>query len=407
MSNINDILYKEFETKMRISCEGVSFRPEIFNHLDLGGEYQEQVHNLFERDIDTHVGIELPPFLVLPHEIIAGFKADRRSPYSIEYENGKYYIVYEGNELTQVEFLKRPGYYSLKTSDGTDMRTVAVNNAEGAIFVAYSNECSLKDTGKDCLFCNINATKDLYGEVQGIKWKYPSQIGETIAAAYKEGFKHLTISGGFVPERREVDYYLDVAESIKTYTGLDTFNGTACIGAPRDLTVIEKYKDIGYSTLATNIEVWDKNLFKAICPGKDEHCGGRDHWIKALEYAVKVFGFGNVRSFLVGGLETRKTTLEGLEYLASIGVVALLSPWSPYPGSAFEGHRSPSWEWHLELAYRNAAILRKNGLTFEQLYNASAAVTYPAHDIYRIEDGLLPNFEAKNTTPLISLESQV
>ena len=146
-------------------------------------------------------------------------------------------------------------------------------------FVAYSNECSLKDKGKECLFCNINATKDAYGEAQGINWKYPKQIGETIAAAYKEGFKHVTISGGFIPERREVDYYLDVAESIQEYTGLEDFNGTACIGAPKDFSVIDKYKEVGFRTLATNLEVWDRNLFKAFCPGKEELSGGRDHWI--------------------------------------------------------------------------------------------------------------------------------
>jgi hypothetical protein len=61
----------------------------------------------------------------------------------------------------------------------------------------------------------------------------------------------------------------------------------------------------------------------------------------------------------------------------------------PNPGSALEGHSSPDWEWHLELAYKNAEILRKNGLTFEQLYNSSASSNYPVFDIYRIENGHL------------------
>lgn len=393
MSNLKEKLYKELEIKIKITNEGVSFRPEIFNHLDLGGKYQEQVHTMFEMDIDTHVGVDLPAYFTLPLGLTTSFRSNHRSPYSLEYENGKYFVVHNGNEVTQVDFIKRPKFYDLKTSDGTDMKTVAVNYADNHAFVAYSNECYLKEKGQDCLFCNINATKDNYGETQGISWKYPGQIGETIAAAYKEGFQHLTISGGFIPERREVDYYLDVAESIKEHTGLEDFNGTACIGAPRDLTVIDKYKEVGYRTLATNLEVWDRNFFKAYCPGKEEHCGGRDHWIKAIEYAVKVFGFGNVRSFLVGGLETKQTTLEGIEYLAAKGVVVLLSPWCPNPGSALEGHRSPNWEWHLELAHKNAAILRKNGLTYKQLYDAAAASNYPVHDIYRIEDELFPIFK--------------
>ena len=79
MSDLKKRLYKEFELKMEIGCEGVSFNPEIFKHLDLAGEYQEQVHNLFERDIDVHVGIDLPPFLLLPNGLTVSFKADRKS----------------------------------------------------------------------------------------------------------------------------------------------------------------------------------------------------------------------------------------------------------------------------------------------------------------------------------------
>jgi len=395
MSDLKEKLYSEFELKMLISCEGVSFNKNVFKNLDLGGEYQEQVHTLFELDIDTHVGLDLPPKFILPNGILADFKADSRSDYRVEYENGQFYIVHKGNEVTRVDFLKRPKYYAKKTSDGTNMRTVAVNYADDTLFVAYSNECSLKSTGKDCLFCNINATKDAYGHEQGIEWKYPKQIGETIAEAYKEGFKHLTISGGFIPERREVDYYLDVAESIQEYTGLEDFNGTATIGAPLDFSTIDKYKEVGYRTLAINLELWDKNFFKAYCPGKEDLCGGQEHWIKALEYGVKTFGFGKVRSMFVGGLETRKTTLEGIEYLASKGICAFISPWVPNPGSAFEGHRSPDWKWHLELAYKNAEILRKYGFTYDHIYDSSASATYPVHDIYRIEDGLFPAFNKK------------
>jgi hypothetical protein len=399
MDLLKERLYKEFELRVLITCEGVSFRPEIFNHLDLGGAYQEQVHNLFERDIDVHVGLDLPPFLLLPNGLSAGFKADKNSTLTLEYSNGRFFIVKNGNELTTVDFHKRAGYYKKKTNDGTDMRTIAVDNANGHIFVAYSNECALKDKGKDCLFCNINATKDLYGEAQGIGWKYPNQIGETTAEAYKEGFKHITISGGFIPERREVDYYLDVAESIQNYTGLQDFNGTACIGAPHDLSVLEKYKEAGFRTLATNLEVWNKDLFKVICPGKETLCGGHAHWLKSIKQAVKVFGHGKVRSNLVGGLETKKSTVEGLEHLASEGVIVLLSPWTPYPGSALEGHRSPRWEWHLEMIYKNAEILRKNGFTPEQLYDASASsIFYPAFDIYRIENELLPVFKQEQKT---------
>lgn len=393
MSNIKKQLYKELEIKNEVTVEGLNINPSIFANLDLGGKYQEQIHTLFEYDRHPHAGIDFPVGFTSPNGLKIPFRWDTSSKYSINYDGNKYYLTHKGHQVFPIEFLTRPEYYDLKTSDGMEMSHVATYNREGTIFVAYSNECSLKDKGLDCLYCNINATKDTYGEKQGIFWKYPKQIGETAAAAYKNGARHITISGGFIPERREVDYYIDVAEAIKEYTGLEDFNGTGVIGAPADLEVIDKYKEAGYRTIAMNIEVWDKNIFKTICPGKEQQCGGWEHWVNALEYAVKVFGYGRVRSNIVAGIEPKKSTLEGIEYLASKGVICSAGAWCPNPGSALEGHRSPEPQWHLDLSNKIYSIYRKAGFTYDQLYDCSAAPTSLCHDLYKINDELLPVFK--------------
>ena len=51
----------------------------------------------------------------------------------------------------------------------------------------------------------------------------------------------MTVSGGFIPERREVEYYIDVAEAIQEATGLEDFNGTACVGATTDFSVFCRF----------------------------------------------------------------------------------------------------------------------------------------------------------------------
>lgn len=395
MSELKKQLYKELEIKNAVMVEGIDTNPIIFRNLDLGGKYQEQIHDLFEYDHETHAGINFPAGFTSPNGLKIAFRWDRRSQYAIHYESGTYYLTHKGQELFPIEFLSRPKYYEYKTTDGVEMSHIATYNREGAIFVPYSNECALKEKGQDCLYCNINATKDTYAEKEGIFWKYPKQIGETAAAAYKEGARHITITGGFIPERREVEYYFDVAEAIKEYTGLEDFNGTAVIGAPLDFSVIDKYRELGYRTIAMNIEIWNKNIFKAICPGKQAICGGWDNWVKALEYSAEVFGYGRVRSNIVAGIEPKQSTLEGVEYLASKGVVCFAGAWCPNPGSALEGHRTPEPEWHLDVAKKVSNIFRKAGFTYEQLYDCSAAPTGLCHDIYKIEDELLPVFKEK------------
>jgi hypothetical protein len=157
------------------------------------------------------------------------------------------------------------------------------------------------------------------------------------------------------------------------------------VGAPLDFSIIDKYKEAGYRNVAMNIEIWDKHIWKTICPGKDSQCGGWENWVRALEYMVKVFGRGRVRSNIVSGIEPKKSVLEGVEYLSDIGVVSLPGPWCPNPGSELEGHRTPETSWHLDNYYKFAAIYRRKGYTLRELFDCSAA-RGPVHDIYLIEE---------------------
>ena len=384
-------LYEEIKLKNQILVEGLRFDPAIFKNLELGTKFTEQVNIMFAVDKHAHTGIDFPASIITPK---GKYRIELRwiqtSPYTLFYEGNAFHIkhIYDGVVLENVTFARRAAYYDKKTSDGAFMRTVAGDYGYGHMFVSYSNECSLKDKGRDCLFCNINATKALYGEAQCINWKSPRQIGETIREGYKDGFNKLTISGGFIPERREVDYYIDAAEAIQEATGLEDFNGTACVGAPKDLDVFEKYKDAGFRTIATNLEVWNRNIFEVVCPGKSIECGGQENWLNALDTEVDIFGKFRVRSTLVAGLEPKDSLLEGIEYLVSRGVVANPSQWNVNVGSAFEGHRTPEADWHWDVFEKTVAIYRKYGLTWDKMNDATAEPDTVAHDLLRLYEGV-------------------
>lgn len=392
--SLKDELYEEVRLKNEVSVEGIRITKEvneILKNADLGGKYQEEVHGMFEYDKEPHAGIPHPVGFKSPSGFLFPFNSYRKSRFSIGYDKGSFILTENGNKVFDIDFLERPEYYRHKTSSGVEMKNIAVYNHEGVVFVTYSNECHLKEKGLDCLYCNINATKDTYAEVEGIQWKYPKQIAETVSLAYKEpGRHHVTLTGGFIPEHREMDYYFDVAEAIQQETGLFDFNGTAVIGAPEDHSIIERYKEAGYRTLAINIELWDKNIFKSICPGKEQLSGGWENWKASLEHAAKVFGHGRVRSNIVAGIEPKRSTLEGVDYLASQGVICFAGAWCPNPGSELENHRSPEPEWHWDLLTKIYEIYRKNGFTYDQLYDCNASSNTCIHDFYRIEEGLLP-----------------
>jgi hypothetical protein len=108
--------------------------------------------------------------------------------------------------------------------------------------------------------------------------------------------------------------------------------------------------------------------------------------VKALETAAEIFGRGNVRSNIVAGIEPKESILEGVEHLASKGVLCYANAWCPNPGSALEGHRTPETAWHYDLTLKVAGIHRRYGYTTDQLYGGAGA-SGPFHCAFRILGG--------------------
>ncbi|MDR1662496.1 MAG: hypothetical protein LBR95_08775 [Azoarcus sp.] len=382
-------LYSNIALEQRMFNAGISIDRRVLRELDYGN-YLEQVHNLFNMNHNVHTATKLPDSFRDATGYSFGVCYDPHSRFAITGEDGRYYL-HEGKQyLFEVFFQRKPKWYDLETSDGIELSRIAQYVGGEKISITYSNECSLQDKGLDCLFCNINATKAAFADLEGLGIKTPRQIGETVKAAYDEGFLRFTVTGGFIPERREVDYYIDVAEAVQEATGLANFRGAACIGAPIDLDVIDKYKEAGYECIATNMEVWDLNYFKTICPGKDLICGGRDNWVRALLHEVEVFGRGHVRSTFVAGIEPKSKTLEGLQFLAEAGVVCIPNQWNPNPGSELEGHRAPNADWYHDLLMKNYALMRKNGLTHEDYFRSSNGGDTIYDYLFNADGDLLP-----------------
>ena len=308
----------------------------------------------------------------------------RWTPYSLVIEGDKPVLYDDGRRVGEIAFHKGEPASEERLITGEKVRDITSINAQGGLHVMYSNECSLKDLGEDCLYCAFNErAKD--GTLNKVLLKSPRQVAEAYDIARQAGVaNHFRITGGFVPERRELEYYLDVADAIKER--YSSFYGCAVVGAPADLSVISKYREAGFDNISTNIEVWDKNIFAAMCPGKEKRNGGWQHWVDALEYSVDIFGKGNVHSAIVGGLEPLESTLEGIEYLASKGVVCHFSAFRPEKGTPLEGYRSPEAEWHWELLDKATDIFRRYGFTTLQMYSGNASGPHSAQ-VFQIKAG--------------------
>ena len=384
---------KQIEIQIQIENEGVDVAPSLFKDLDYENVFLEQIRACFDYNFKNYVATKIPAsFRIKSSGFLITLFWNPSSPVKIVRQNEKFYLIKDDGKdfAEEIEFEHKPAFYNKRTSDGKDMSRIVQASSKGRLAITYSNECALKDKGLDCLFCNINATKSRFAELDKLEWKNPAQIGETVAEAYREGFHGFNLTGGFVPERREVEYYIDIIESVKdNCVAEEEIHGMACVGAPQDLSIIENYREAGYQHIATNMEIWDENLFRYICPGKEQFCGGRENWLNTLKHEVEVFGKGNVRSHFVGGLEIKESLLEGIEHLASIGVMADATIWKPNIGSALEGHRAPETAWQIDVAKKVYQILKKHGFTYEQYYYVTGENRVTSH-FYQLDGEHLP-----------------
>ena len=396
---LREELLNELKIANGLEVEGLRYDPHIFDEFLKENPDLRQNHHMLDCSIDDTSKFFAPRQIRIGHGFpTRSFSTNFHSPYHLVKESDGFYIEREGLLISKASFSEIPDWYEKTSSSGTKLKDIcqapgSLAHGEGCVFTCYSNECALSMNGKDCRFCNIASTKKRFAEREGNSWKYPKDIAEAVKAAYDEGFDHFNISGGFVPERRELEYYIDVAEAIQHETGLEDFNGTAVIGAPEDLSVLERYKEAGYRTVAIHPEVWGESWFNSICLGKAEVNGGFKHYLEAVDEAVQIFGKGRVRTQFVAGLQPKELVLEGLEYFASRGAVPFTIQWVPAIGSHFAGHRSPTEEWHWDLIIKNYEILKKNGITYEQVYDLIPDWRQFA-DLYRI------NNHIDNGTPL-------
>jgi hypothetical protein len=212
-------------------------------------------------------------------------------------------------------------------------------------------------------------TKD---DLQISKRSY-DQIMKTAKAAFEEGaVRHILLTGGFMTlgkkEGVDVDLedemILSVVRAMQEGIGTNDIpvNVIRTVPKDEDLKSIERYKKLGFYSVAYNLEIWDPALFARYCSGKDK-VQGRDHWLRGLETAAEVYGPGKVSThFVTGFMEPEATLLEGVEWCSQRGIGVIPLIWSPVVGTSYEDFRTPVAEWFVKMVKKIADIRLKYGV---------------------------------------------
>ncbi|MHB1680220.1 MAG: radical SAM protein [bacterium] len=317
------------------------------------------------------------------------------SPYKVKLveNNGEITpsLYLNDNFVADVIFSEEKSYMTKTTASGKSVRDLAPTIEWGyLIYLAVFRMCQYFGEDLECMFCDMNSN---YVNQRKINQKYSAvkSINDIIdalgiiALSEDSTAKAYTLTGGSIIDEvkfngdDEVDFYVRFLEKIE-----DKFKGkwiSKIVVQAHSKDKLKRLKNAGAYIYHTNFEVWDKNLFDKLCPGKSKYIG-RDNWVGRILDAVEVFGDYKVIPNFVAGIELSdpygfktvdeaiKSTAEGLELFMSHNIIPRYTTWCPEKTSKLGkfGNISAPLEYYIKLLLKWHEIHYKYNLPVPEGY---------------------------------------
>ena len=266
--------------------------------------------------------------------------------------------IIEDSRETQFKLSKNRNSYYVLRGESIFLSNVSVEkpllHAPNQVFINLASPCIF-----NCKYCATPKLKTRF-------MLEPRRLLALIRSTLKRGreIKAVSLTSGIIDTesktiklmtsaikliRRELDHQIPIG--IEPYV---TRNNN-----------IDQLYSAGADEIKVNVESFDKDIVKVVCPEKDHN-----KITSALEHSSKVFGKNRVCSNAIIGLgEHDSTVLNGLEWMAERGIVTNLRPLliNPYRkqdliDTTQNKAERPRAERMLKLALSHKSILEKHGL---------------------------------------------
>ncbi|MDJ0838562.1 MAG: radical SAM protein [Acidobacteriota bacterium] len=380
-----DQLPAEAVLKQDILRLGLRFSEAAMN---IAAGFKPKDYFIFSFDLIEIKDMENREHLRVPEEIrVSGGSLELRptvistrinpeSPYLVDLHEGKLTLTCDGITVGEVEYHPVPAFYKETLSTGKPMGEIAPVLEWGyLVYLTAYRMCQYFNKKEQCRFCDINRNfiqqrkaGKTYTGIKGV-----DEILEAMGHIDRldDKSKAYTLTGGSVitdlQGAQEVDFYIQYIQAIEEHFPKRWIAKAVVQAWP--LEDCRRIKAAGLQIYHPNYEVWGKELFAKICPGK-ERVIGWENWINRVVDSADVFGPENVIPNFVGGVEMNKEcgftdvdaavahTQEGLDWFMARGVVPRFTTWCPEPLAALGPHPAPSLEYFckLLLAWRETFV---------------------------------------------------
>jgi radical SAM protein (TIGR04043 family) len=307
--------------------------------------------------------------------------AAAQSPFAIRASaGGRGVLERDGRFVGDVTFPAPPRFYAQSTTDGIPYWKIAQLHATDVLATTVLQTCTrYGDRQTACQFCAIG--QSLAGG-RTIARKTPAQLAEVAEAAVRlDAVKHMVMTTG-TPAAADRGARV-LAECAAAITARVDLPIQAQCEPPDDPVWFSRLKDAGVVSLGMHLEAVTEPVRARIMPGKAQVPVA--FYLGAFETAVRVFGRGQVSTYILGGLgDGRDDILAICRVLVAIGVYPFVVPFVPIRGTPLESHAPPAPDFMQDLLSAVGAVVREGGLTRETLRagcgRCGACSTLKAHE---------------------------
>ncbi|MBD2175350.1 MSMEG_0568 family radical SAM protein [Pseudanabaena sp. FACHB-1998] len=282
-----------------------------------------------------------------------------QSPYSINIDQDDLILQLDEKAIAPISFPKSPNFYNLTTSDGIPYWKIALLHSHDVLATTVLQTCMrYNHTETSCQFCAIGQSLEAD---RTIARKTPTQLAEVAEAAVRlDGVKNMVMTTG-TPNisDRGAAYLTECAKAIKAKVDIPI---QAQCEPPDDFIWFERMKAAGIDTLGMHLEAADPQVRAKIMAGKASV--PLEYYFEAFAEAVKVFGWGQVSTYLLAGLgDSLETLVTTCDRLISIGVYPFVVPFVPISGTPLANHPAPSTEFMFSVYEQVGALLKRSQMS--------------------------------------------
>jgi radical SAM protein (TIGR04043 family) len=264
-----------------------------------------------------------------------------------------------GEWIGEIGFPSTPHFYDLETSDGVPYWKIARLHGTDVLATTVLQTCiRYGHRSSSCQFCAIGQS---LAQKQTIAEKSPARLAEVAAAAVRlDGVRHVVMTTGTPRSSdRGAKVLSDAARAIRERVDIPI---QAQCEPPADFAWFERLREAGVDTLGMHLEAVNESVRRRIMPGKAEVPVAL--YFEAFASAVRVFGRGQVSTYLLAGLgDSAEELLAACERLIALGVYPFVVPFVPIAETPLEHHPAPSPAFLRQVLDGVAGLLAREGMS--------------------------------------------